>query len=185
MLAAVQPSPWLRPAKMHLINVHQHQMASRDDKPHTALRLNKRGSNRQRFQKEKRRTGTAGKNQNKHPKRKQNNRRGGTTEQTTQNSSYTRPICGQMHNFFRPSPSRLSPGRNTVFVSVERIVQHLASSPLGSLKREHGPLHSPNIVQVRWRPHEENTTKTNKNTKTLNPTKAKPNSNTKQKITPA
>ena len=32
--------------------------------------------------------------------------------------------------FFRPSPSRLSPGRNTVFVPVERIVQHLASSPL-------------------------------------------------------
>ena len=32
--------------------------------------------------------------------------------------------------FFRPSPSRLSPGRNTVFVPVERIVQHLALSPL-------------------------------------------------------
>ena len=26
--------------------------------------------------------------------------------------------------FFRPSPSRLSPGRNTVFVPVERIVRH-------------------------------------------------------------
>ena len=102
MLAAVQPSPWLRPAKMHLINVHQHQMASRDDKPHTALRLNKRGSNRQRFQKKKRRTGTAGKYQNKHPKRKQNNRRGGTTEQSTKNSSYTRPICGQMHKATKP-----------------------------------------------------------------------------------
>ena len=46
--------------------------------------------------------------------------------------------------FFRPSPSRLSPGRNTVFVSVERIVQHLASFPLWGIKREHGPIRSPN-----------------------------------------
>ena len=45
--------------------------------------------------------------------------------------------------FFRPSPSRLSPGRNTVFVSVERIVQDLASFPLWGIKREHGPLRSP------------------------------------------
>ena len=45
--------------------------------------------------------------------------------------------------FFRPSPSRLSPGRNTVFVPVERIVQHLASFPLWGIKREHGPVRSP------------------------------------------
>ena len=40
-----------------------------------------------------------------------------------------------MDLFFRPSPSRLSPGRNTVFVSVERIVQHLASFPLWGIKK--------------------------------------------------
>ena len=45
--------------------------------------------------------------------------------------------------FFRPSPSRLSPGRNTVFVPVERIVQSLASFPLWGIKREHGPVRSP------------------------------------------
>ena len=45
--------------------------------------------------------------------------------------------------FFRPSPSRLSPGRNTVFVPVERIVQSLASFPHWGIKREHGPVRSP------------------------------------------
>ena len=45
--------------------------------------------------------------------------------------------------FFRPSPSRLSPGRNTVFVPSERIVQHHASFPLWGIKREHGPIRSP------------------------------------------
>ena len=45
--------------------------------------------------------------------------------------------------FFRPSPSRLSPGRNTVFVPVERIVQGLASFPHWGIKREHGPVRSP------------------------------------------
>ena len=45
--------------------------------------------------------------------------------------------------FFRPSPSRLSPGRNTVFVSVERIVQHLATPPLWeSQKRAWTPTQS-------------------------------------------
>ena len=32
----------------------------------------------------------------------------------------------------------------------------------GSLKREHGPLRSPDIVHVRWRPHEEKNTKQTK-----------------------
>ena len=35
----------------------------------------------------------------------------------------------------------------------------------GSLKREHRPLRSPNIVHVRWRPHEEKNTKQTKTTK--------------------
>ena len=45
--------------------------------------------------------------------------------------------------FFCPSPSRLSPGRNTVFVPVERIVQRLASFPHWGIKREQGPVRSP------------------------------------------
>ena len=44
-----------------------------------------------------------------------------------------------LHFFFRPSPSRLSPGRNTVFVPVERIVQHLAMFPLWGVQREQDP----------------------------------------------
>ena len=67
--------------------------------------------------------------------------------------------------FSRPSPSRLSPGRNTVFVSVERIVQHLHRLLFGSVKREYGPIHSLDIVYVRWRPHEEKQTNQTKTTK--------------------
>ena len=42
-----------------------------------------------------------------------------------------------------------------------------------NIKREHGPIHSPNIVHVQWRPHEEKHTKKTKTTKAQNPTKAK------------
>ena len=51
----------------------------------------------------------------------------------------------------------------------------------GSIKREHGPIHSPNVVHVRWRPHEENHTKQTKNHKSTNPTEAKQNKSTKPK----
>ena len=48
----------------------------------------------------------------------------------------------------------------------------------GSIKREHGPIHSPDIVHVRWRPHETKHTKqANKNHKSTKPNKSK----TKQK----
>ena len=37
--------------------------------------------------------------------------------------------------FFRPSPSRLSPGRNTVFVPLNELCKVLSSPALGSQKR--------------------------------------------------
>ena len=52
--------------------------------------------------------------------------------------------------FFRPSASRLSPGRNTVFVPIERIVQHLASFPLWRIKREHGSRRSQSCLCGVW-----------------------------------
>ena len=58
--------------------------------------------------------------------------------------------------FFRPSPSRLSPGRNTVFVPVERIVQRLASFPLWGIKREHGPIRSPSSPSAMQSPKTRN-----------------------------
>ena len=70
--------------------------------------------------------------------------------------------------FFRPSPSRLLPGRNTVFVPVERIVQCLASFPLWGIKREHGPIRSPGSPSAMQSP------KTNKTNKNLKETTNKP-----------
>ena len=55
--------------------------------------------------------------------------------------------------FFRPSPSRLSPGRNTVFVPVEQIVQHLHRSLFG-VSKESMDLYAVQVVHVRWRPPE-------------------------------
>ena len=46
-----------------------------------------------------------------------------------------------------------------------------------SIKREHRPIHSPNLVHVRWRPHEEKHTKQTKTTQKHKPNKSK----TKQK----
>ena len=50
--------------------------------------------------------------------------------------------------FFRPSPSRLSPGRNTVFVPVEGIVRRLGSFPHWGIK-ESKDLYAVQVVQVR------------------------------------
>ena len=52
--------------------------------------------------------------------------------------------------FFRPSPSWLSPGRSTGFVfALANCAETYWASALGSIKREHGPLHSPVSVQLR------------------------------------
>ena len=67
--------------------------------------------------------------------------------------------------FFRPSPSRLSPGRNTVFVPVERIVQCLASFPLWGVKRE--DLYAVQVVQVRCK-NRKQTTRTKRDHKQTN-----------------
>ena len=64
--------------------------------------------------------------------------------------------------FFRPSPSRLSPGRNTVFVPVERIVQSLASFPYRGIKREYGPVRSPSSPNAMRSPENKNQRKTNR-----------------------
>ena len=74
-----------------------------------------------------------------------------------------------MQVFFRPSPSRLSPGRNTVFVPIERIVQRLASSPLWECQKR-----AWTHTQSRYCPYamattQRKTQRTNKkNTKTQN-----------------
>ena len=82
----------------------------------------------------------------------------------------------------KPSQNRLRSKGPPVFFSVRR---HLGSRQVvtqclcqlnelcsilhrllfGSVKREHGPLRSPDIVHVRWRPHEEKNTKQPKTTK--------------------
>ena len=84
--------------------------------------------------------------------------------------------------FFRPSPSRLSPGRNTVFVSVERIVQHLASFPLWGIKREHGPIRSPNCPCA-MATTQSKTKQTNRNHKKPKPNKNKTKHQTKDRKT--
>ena len=52
--------------------------------------------------------------------------------------------------FFRPSPSRLSPGRNTVFVPFERIVQCLAFSLIG-VSKESMDQYTVQHVHMWWR----------------------------------
>ena len=49
------------------------------------------------------------------------------------------------HIFFRPSPSWLSPGRNTVSCQLNELCSNLHRPLFGSIKKEHGPIHSPNI----------------------------------------
>ena len=47
--------------------------------------------------------------------------------------------------FFRPSPSWLSPGRNTVSCQLNELCRNLHRLLFGSIKKEHGPIHSPKI----------------------------------------
>ena len=78
--------------------------------------------------------------------------------------------------FFRPSPSRLSPGRNTVFVPFERIVQCLAYSLIG-VSKESMDLYAVQHVHIRWRPP-----KTNKKQQTKQTQQKKPKPTPKNKV---
>ena len=83
--------------------------------------------------------------------------------------------------FFRPSPSRLSPGRNTVFVPVERIVQRLASFPLWGIKREHGPIHSPGSPSAMQLPKTKNKQEPKRDHKQTQTKQTKPKQTNKNK----
>ena len=79
--------------------------------------------------------------------------------------------------FFRPSPSRLLPGRNTVFVPVNKLCiayQH----PAWGVKKERGPLRSPEshpgCNQKRAKPNKKQTRKQKQN---------KPNKNNPKRTT--
>ena len=55
--------------------------------------------------------------------------------------------------FFRPSPSWLSPGRSTVRPCISELCRNMLSLLIGSIKREHGPLHSPVAAHRRCYKH--------------------------------
>ena len=74
-------------------------------------------------------------------------------------------------NFF-PSVA-FSPGRNTGSCQYNELCRNMQSLLLGSIKREHGPIHSPVSVHGRWQQHK---TK-NKEHKTKQPKTQKPPTN--------
>ena len=81
--------------------------------------------------------------------------------------------------FFRPSPSWLSPGRNTVSYQLNELCRILHHLLFGSIKKEHGPIHSPNICPCTMATsRKQKTRKQAKNTKTKQ-TNKKPKPNKK------
>ena len=93
-----------------------------------------------------------------------------------------RRICVRAKTFFfRPSPSRLSPGRNTVFVPVNELCIAYVSMPHWGVKKERGPLRSPESNPGCKRKMGKPNKKQNKRTKTkTKPNKTNPKSTTRK-----